>query len=175
MERRFLLVIVAMSLVGCATANIPNSLSRLESGQGILVTNIVTNAGGFRLILFKSTAFLPSARLAITQEGRSFRVLALPAGDYEWRRMTSADGRGEFYQRYNFKIEAGVINYVGDMYFEFESYGGFKVGVEDHSSEAWELFRESYPELSASYRFRTDLPKPLPPGPPEPFRNPCGY
>lgn len=171
MMRCFLLTIVALELSGCATPNISKDTLKLESAEGILVTNIVTNAGGYKLVISKSNS--PHFTILNISSGENFRVIALSAGNYTWARLTSGVRRSEFLDRYNFKVVAGMINYIGDMHIEFEpDVTRFRIAFEGHDREVWQRFEESYPGLSASYRFTSSLPQPAPPESSHPYS--CG-
>jgi len=158
MKRLFLWAIVAMNLPGCTTLNIPRETSKLESQEGVLVTNIVTNAGGYKLAIRENHSLVSSAILKISS-GENFRVIVLPAGDYTWRGIYAGPRYKEFDGKYAFKIVAGAINYIGDMYIYFKSNSiEFKISFEEHSLEAWQRFKESYPALAASCTFTSNLP-----------------
>jgi hypothetical protein len=157
-KRLLLLAILAMNLPSCATSNLPKDTSRLESNEGVLVTNIVTNAGGYKLAIRENHSFVSSAVLNISSGG-NFLVITLPAGDYSWRGLYSGSRYREFNGRYSFKIVAGAINYIGDMYIDFgPNLSQFQISIEDHRLEALQRFKESYPALAASSTFTIDFP-----------------
>lgn len=159
MRRLLLLAFVAMNLPSCVISNLPKDTTRLRSHEGILVTNIITNAVGYKLAILEKHSFVSSAVLEITSD-QNFRVITLPAGDYIWRGIYAGNRYHEFGGEYSFKIVAGAINYIGDMYIEFApGFNRFHLELADHNLEARKRFKEVYPALSASYTFRNDLLK----------------
>jgi hypothetical protein len=119
----------------------------------------VTNAGGYKLAILESHSLVSSAVLNISS-GENFRVITLPAGDYTWRGIYAGNRYREFNGRYAFKIVAGAINYIGDMYIDFDqNMSKFRLSFEDHGPEAWQRFKESYPALATSCTFTSDLSK----------------
>jgi hypothetical protein len=157
-QRLCLLAMVAIHLPGCATSNLPRDTARLESQDGVLVTNIVTNAGGYKLAIRENHSLISSAVLGISP-GANFRVIVLRAGDYSWRGLYAGNSYREFNGKYAFKIVAGAINYIGDMYIDFApNLRQFQISFEDHRLEALQHFKESYPALAASCPFIVELP-----------------
>lgn len=153
-----LLAMVAIHLPGCATSNLSRDTARLESQDGVLVTNIITNAGGYKLAIRENHSLVSSAVLEISS-GANFRVIVLPAGNYSWRGIYAGTDYREFNGKYSFKIVAGAVNYIGDMYIDFaSSLRQFEISFEDHRLEALQHFKESYPALAASCPFTVEFP-----------------
>ncbi len=116
-------------------------LPSLAPGQGYLVVLVDTDSPVLSLQLNRRGSLLGDEKIDRLDRGRSLRVLALDAGDYQWTRIeaertvaagqviaTDPRGRPLGSERYDvadldtaapFRIEAGRLNYPGDLHLRF--------------------------------------------------------
>jgi hypothetical protein len=157
---RSLLLVVAVSVMAlaCASANVRDTPS-LAGGQGIVVTNIVSNSGDYTVsIIDKTNLVVPSATLKVLP-GENFRVIALPAGNYSWRGIYLNEGNFvEFREWLDFTVNAGEINYVGDLIIDIDrARKTGRLSVRDDGAGAEQRMRHEYPKLYGTYRFTKNI------------------
>lgn len=155
MKRPLLLILSMLGLIDCAAGNIKNvkDTAKLESTEGILVTNVVSNARMKVTIdrIDREHSTLSSVAMQI-KSGENFRVIAIPAGDYFWSGIYVSNRYRNFDGYFRFKIIPGKINYIGDAYININwDRRRFHLVFVDHNLEARQQLKESYPNVSRSY------------------------
>jgi len=97
----------------------PGASIDLQQGSGLLVVEVEA-LGPISAVRIEPIGSMFGGRtLNHLQSGANVRVIELPAGEYRWARVDFADQA--FRQavhdeaRFRFKVEAGVINYAGDL------------------------------------------------------------
>lgn len=121
---RLSLVVFALLLI-CASPGVPAASYRpgatidLQQGSGLLVVEVEA-LGPISAVRIEPIGGMFGGRtLNRLQSGTNIRVIELPAGEYRWARVDFADQA--FRQavhdeaRFRFRVEAGVINYPGDL------------------------------------------------------------
>ena len=97
----------------------PGASIDLQQGSGLLVVEVEA-LGPISAVRIEPIGGMFGGRtLNRLQSGTNIRVIELPAGEYRWARVDFADQafrqavRDE--ARFRFRVEAGVINYPGDL------------------------------------------------------------
>ncbi len=86
--------------------------------------------------------------------GRNHRLLKLEAGNYSWSRVVLYNDR--YYDlndnKFDFKVDAGKINYGGDFGIVNLGNGVASFGYHNRSSFAYKQLKTDYPELLDSHK-----------------------
>jgi len=143
--KKIILVVLFFSLYGCFTTVVMQDSTAISPGKGILVTNIKTNSF-FKLSTVQQSGMISESIFEI-KPGETLQVTEVPAGDYYWRGVYIGTSAAEFGEKYPFKIEAGSINYIGDIKILVE---GDKVYLKpvDNSKDTMAIFAKRFPNLS---------------------------
>lgn len=118
-------------------------LPTLAPGQGFLVVQVDTDTPVLSLHLNRRGSLLGGEKIDGLDRGRSLRLLAVDAGDYQWTRieaertlpmgrLVNADQLGRLLgsDRFDvadlatsapFRVEAGRLNYPGDLHLRFRA------------------------------------------------------
>ena len=149
-------------IVDCATSKLKNT-TKLDNDKGILVTTIHSNISGYKLtIRNKKSAIFLSANLKIDSK-ENFKVISLSNGAYYWcsmlfwKSIISKPIVLELGEEMDFNIEAGKINYVGDLNILVNQDGSdvnlLDIEIMDSTEVVLKKLHNEYPTLMKSYPF----------------------
>ena len=145
----------------------PGAMPTLEPGEGLLVVGIDSNMPLVRVKVRKDNAVFGGGDMKDLPEGRSLRLYALPAGRYEWAqlrplRYLNYDLRNE--PEFEFVIEAGRINYAGDLQFRAKTVNDSTFHVANRSLGVIDWLKKEHPQVYASYdlAYTGHYPDPFP-------------
>lgn len=145
----------------------PGTVPTLEAGEGLLVVGIDSNMPLVRVKVRKDNAVFGGGDMKDLPEGRSLRLYALPAGRYEWSqlrplRYLTYDLRNE--PEFEFVIEAGRINYAGDLQFRAKTVNDSTFHVANRSLGVIDWLKQEHPQVYASYdlAYTGHYPDPFP-------------
>jgi len=151
-----LLLCIVLSGCAVATKNISDG-QPLSPDQGIIVTKIHSNWESYNFFrarlgfYFRKVGSDLSTDVLILTQADDLKVISLPKGEYRWSHI----GIGNRYLMLDglkgFKVEAGKITYIGDIYSELDLdvyWVNTKVQSEFESIKS-DLERQ-YPELFRS-------------------------
>ena len=177
MSRRNLwLLLLVMSISACATHQNMRDTAQLAQGTGVMVATVLVRSVNnvpypHVAISFADVHSVVNTKVVALDAKDNTVVLNVPAGNYSWTNITLMDLTGSFSYRMPFTIEAGKINYVGDIlilldsYHEKEVHGrrmpSYTVFVKDLSSYTLPNAASAYPELWHAYPVVTHLTKDL--------------
>jgi pimeloyl-ACP methyl ester carboxylesterase len=151
-----LVTAAALAAFGCASSGLiatswpidPGDAVNLEANQGLLVVHVRSN---LPVQTIDVGGVLAAEDLL---EGTSVRLIGITAGTYRWATIQLQGDRFRFpdHERLRFRVEPGLINYVGMI--DVERSGPLSLGLHalDRSAMALEQLRERYPDLTARYR-----------------------
>jgi dipeptidyl aminopeptidase/acylaminoacyl peptidase len=154
------------------------ALPPLNEGEGYLLTVVDTDTFLLRLHLDRLGHMLGTQRLENIEPGRQLQVLAVPAGEYRWTRAETAMtfGIGQLHdpvatarlfgkQRFDIKnldasirftIEAGKLNYPGDLHFRKSVHGrALSMAMPNRGERALEMlaWRHGEPPRGLAVRY----------------------
>jgi hypothetical protein len=161
------LVLSVLLLSGCAmlATTTPNMTDtpQLSSGEGVMVAHIIQPAlDGPRelkdMVSFKDLGSVGIMNSALTLGNDNYVVIPLPAGSYQWEGLTNSPPFKMSYAHFgpmSFKIEAGKINYVGDIVIlitrERDSSFVAFMHVSDMHADTLSILSGDYPKLWAAH------------------------
>ncbi len=132
----------------------PGKIPELEAGEGLLVVGVDSNMPLSRVRVRKDKAAFGAGDMRDLPEGRSLRLYALPAGRYEWAQLKpfsffsyelGADPEFEFV------VEAGKINYAGDLQFRARTFGSSTFHVANRALGVIDWLKQEHPTVYANY------------------------
>ncbi|WP_158543263.1 hypothetical protein [Dyella psychrodurans] len=157
-------MLLIMLIAGCSTNSILKDTAMLPPGTGIMVAHvsIFSETSSFKYdALSIKVDKLDGSSIPTTLYPRkrsNLIVIALPAGEYNWATIDLGlyAGSATSY-RMPFTIEAGKINYVGDLLLTFtrvnrpDGLPTYKLRIEDQSKVWLPTVASDYPQLSRVY------------------------
>lgn len=166
-----MLVLLAVSICAPVQARLhlvkPGALPELEAGEGLLVVGVDTDMPLYRVKVRKDGAYFGGGDLRNLPKGRSLRLYALPAGRYEWAQLNP---HALLYYNlrddaeYEFVVEAGKVNYAGDLQFRgmVSAQGGLHVANRSLGVIDW--LKQEHPGVYAAHRlaYTGHYPDPFP-------------
>lgn len=145
----------------------PGALPALADDEGLLVLAVDSRQPLYGLRFGRHGRMLGSAFIRRLPEGRSHRLFKAKAGDYQWMEVQPFGGwrfglRDD--DEFRFKVEAGVLNYPGDLSFEASSLWRAQLRRANRGVAAIDWLRLSHPQLLErhGFRFVGDSPDPFP-------------
>lgn len=144
----------------------------LRPGEGLLALSIDTDLD-IAAVRLKSIdrPLLGGATIERPRAGRTLRMYRLPAGDYQWSRVTlvdrwrwrsdiALDGDEEF----RFSVEAGRVNYPGDLVLRSSLDDRWLVHVSNRSLPVIDWLRRHHPSTweALPFAFAGRFPDPFP-------------
>ena len=145
----------------------PGQVPDLEADEGLLVVGVDSNMPISRVRMRKDGALFGNGDMKDLPEGRSLRLYALPAGRYEWAQLKpfsnfSYDLRDE--PEFEFMVEAGKINYAGDLQFRAKTVNDSSFHVSNRSLGVIDWLKKEHPRLYADYAlaYTGHYPDPFP-------------
>lgn len=118
--RHLWLLPLVMLLGACATHENMRDTAQLPPGTGVMVAKVLVRSvknipyPPVSISIGKLDGLFDSKIVALDQRDNTV-VLQLPAGDYSWTNVSMLDLSGDTRHHMPFTIEAGKINYVGDL------------------------------------------------------------
>jgi hypothetical protein len=173
LRRLWLLPLVAL-LGACATHENIRDTTQLPPGTGIMVAHVLVrsvNNMGYPPITLSlgrmDNSLAANAKSIALASSDNMIVLDLPAGDYSWTDVQIMDLEGYTRRRMPFTIEAGKINYVGDILLVLDGvhvtmvHGrkipGYAIHVKDDHTYTLPNAASMYPQLWSSFPVVTHL------------------
>jgi hypothetical protein len=174
MKRRFLgkaiTLMVLLLLLGCGPTpirNIPSDpniedTQNIQDGRGVIVTRIILNERNIGatqpqvVLLAKTESFPGRSPRGFTIKavpGESIHTLTLPAGTYSWLQIWIQGPSHLFRGGLPFKVEAGKVNYIGDVIITIDGNDPWHYGMRlssDPSTIKSDMLL-NYPKLMARY------------------------
>ena len=164
-------------LSACASDKNMSDSAQLPPDTGILVANVlVRSVGGVpyppvTMNFDKIHGLSPSKTVPLPLRDNLI-VMQVPAGDYSWTSVKIGDLGGSTSYGMPFTIEAGKINYVGDVMLVLDSYhkkvsqGGqaeptYQIYVRDLSAHTLPFVASTYPQMWHAYPAVTHLTQDL--------------
>jgi hypothetical protein len=156
------LLFALLSAAGCAGTRliVSDGLVALKPDQGILVVHVDSDYPIRKLnfnFRFKAAADLSA--------GEYVALLVVPAGNYHWTTIDVSSGFFDHYFKFrmrrdrdwSFKVEAGRINYPGQIIVKGSNKTSFGIRVprawtKNRPALALEQIRENYPTLITQYQ-----------------------
>ena len=137
----------------------PTDAIELAPSEGLLAVDIESLGGVTSAKMDRVGAIFGGTTLTNLQAGSNIRLIALPAGEYVWSRMTFS-GTG-FYltvhdaPQFHFKVETGLINYGGDFSVVPSGAGlRYNVTTNDHAARMLVHLDRKFPGVLGKYPFR---------------------
>ena len=145
----------------------PGQVPELEAGEGLLVVGVDTNMPISRVRVRKDDAVFGAGDMKDLPEGRSLRLYALPAGRYEWAQLKpfsflTYDLRDE--PEFEFVVEAGKINYAGDLQFRANTFTDSSFHVSNRGLGVIDWLQKEHASLYRDYKlsYTGHYPDPFP-------------
>jgi len=145
----------------------PGQVPELEADEGLLVVGVDANMPISRVKVRKDDAVFGGGDMKDLPEGRSLRLYALPAGRYEWAQLKpfsdfTYDLRDE--PEFEFVVEAGKINYAGDLQFRARTVEDSAFHVSNRGLGVSDWLKKEHPRLYADYAlaYTGHYPDPFP-------------
>lgn len=121
MSLRHLWLLPLVLLLGaCATHENMRDTAQLPPGTGVMVAKVLVRSvknipyPPVSISIGAAGSMFDSKIIALDQRDNTV-VLQLPAGEYSWTNVSMLDLSGDTRHNMPFTIEAGKINYVGDL------------------------------------------------------------
>lgn len=120
----------------------PGATVELREGHGLVAIAVTTEVPVSSLKIDRKDSAFGGQRLLRLGDGRSLRLLDLPAGEYRFSRIEiGLNNRPMWYLnlrnngRLDFKVEPGVVNYAGDLDLIPGGYGIFHTVQRDRLAQ----------------------------------------
>lgn len=143
----------------------PGAAITLEADEGLLVFVIDSDSNVQSVRLDRIGSLFTSPKMKELAAGRYLRLLKLPAGEYRVQQLT-----GYFLELFpivfevgdipnaRFRVEAGKINYAGDLISRGELARAFRIA--NRSLSAWVTLEQEYPGLTGQFPWRHAMAEP---------------
>ena len=146
--KKIILLIVLVMLSGCASVKNIRDTARLEPKSGIMLVNFESNHYGYKATIINKKNITWASAVFDIKRDDNLRVITLPAGDYTWRGIYVGTGASEFRDDYDFTIQEGYVNYVGDVLIIIDGRSNrYKISFSDNEKTI-SRFKEEYPKLA---------------------------
>lgn len=154
-------LVVGWMVVAGAEAKVrevpPGQVPELGPGDGLVVIVIDTDSRLSDIRFRKEGRVIHSAAIEEAPAGGTPKLYVLPAGEYEWDRLTSRYGlRYVFLDKpgNRFKVEAGTLNYPGDLIVRGILSDAPSLLFSNRSVQAMDWLDSNYPGLGERLPFR---------------------
>ena len=146
----------------------PGEEVKVKDGNGLLAVDINTANAYVNVVKIERVGSLfGGTSLTGLGLGDNVRLVELPAGTYRWSRV---DMNGAYLhirddERFQFKVEPGVINYPGDLDIEYTGSGNrYYTTVSDRAGRAMSNLDTMYPGVRHKFplRYQGALPDGFP-------------
>lgn len=135
----------------------PGEIPRLDADEGLVVVVVDSNSSLREVRFRKDGKLFDAATVKNIGDVATPRLFVLPAGEYEWSRVTAWSGHWYDFKdtpETRFKVRAGVLNYPGDMLMR----GAYTTSAEflftNRGLQVMDWLEDNHPVLFEKYRFR---------------------
>jgi hypothetical protein len=127
-------------------------IERLGPNEGLVVILFYASGYAENVLINRLGAIGGSIGFGPVNDGMYFRVVKANAGNYRWRSIWNHTWLGRVtahlkHSNYDFRVEAGKLNYTGAFTYKSELYSRFSTNVIDRTSVVLSLLESRYPEL----------------------------
>lgn len=162
--RKWAAALAALLLLSACATKVENikqdiQTNQLELGQGYLMMTIETNADLHRIVIGGEKTIEVSQE--DVRKGSNHILVALPAGDYYFERVTTNTLAGKVYydfddedeeQDWRFSVAPNGISYVGSFRVRNSNWGFYSsFTLINQSSQALEYLEENFPALLSNH------------------------
>lgn len=147
-------------LAGAAEARVkrvePGEVPKLDADEGLLVIVVDTNSYLADVRFRKDGKLFNAATLKNVAPGATPVLYVVPAGIYEWSRVSA---HYRFWYEFKdtpdtkFKVEAGALNYPGDMLMRGKYTNASTFLFTNRSLQVMDWLEDEHPQLLARYGF----------------------
>lgn len=156
--------------VGAVSKVDPGEVPRLEPDEGFLVVNVDTTSRISSVRIQKLGSVLAAAVLPHIDIGRTQQVFVVEAGEYAWDELdlTTNVMRARYLlgkdAEYHFRVEAGQINYPGDLIVRPRTLEQTSFHLSNRALPVIDWLESQHPSLYRDYPFRYSgrYPDPFP-------------
>lgn len=137
---------------------------KLDPDEGLLLV-AVENGIGAESVRVSGEGLFNTDVAGRLDSGRNVRLMRFPAGKYRWAKVSLGTGAHFNLDRtaaYEFTVEAGVINYPGELVMQPVSWRSATFGRYNKASLAMMLLDKAHPGVRTRYRWRNDVASPDP-------------
>ena len=154
--KKLLIIVCSIFLFSCTTAKFVRADTVLEKNTGYLVCSIHLIEPGWGISIYnkdeKSVKLIP-----YIEHPWDVSLITLEEGDYTFGRIVTFPTVVDLEKKY-FHIEAGKINYIGDLYLEWgKSFSNRKMYYIDKEESVLERLRYKYPYISGKYELNKEV------------------
>jgi dienelactone hydrolase len=134
----------------------PGEMPKLDADEGLLVIVIDTNSYLADVRLRKDGKLFNAATIKDVVPGATPVLYVVPAGTYEWSRVSA---HYRFWYEFKdspdtkFKVEAGALNYPGDMLMRGKYTNASTFLFTNRSLQIMDWLEDEHPQLMARYGF----------------------
>lgn len=137
----------------CATTNIEPGDTSLYSKNGIVITRLISNVNNIALRVYHNGDSFPSADYQMIRAPKLL-IFKMRSGKAHFGSISSGYGVYGFLNNAEFVVEAGKINYIGDLSVEWDTDRmKIKYGLYNDESVTIGEARKTYPELFEKYPY----------------------
>lgn len=160
------IVLLLLFFMGCAAFSAdaqarvkfikPGEPPKLDADEGLVAIVVDTNSSLREVRFRKDGRLFDAATIKAVDEGATPRLYVLPAGTYEWSRVTTYFGQWYDFKdipETKFKVEAGVLNYPGDMLMRGTYTNASTFHFTNRSLQLMDWLEDAHPQVLAKYRF----------------------
>jgi len=148
----------------------PGEVPVLAPGEGLVLMAVDSSEELPRVALNKDGQVFGAGVMTQIKPGLSYRLYVAPVGDYAWKKVTTLSNAWyscsynlEDSDEYRFHVEAGRINYPGDLLVRPSSPWRAEIGMLNRSLAAMDWLQAQHPRLqSAPLAYVGHYPDPFP-------------
>ncbi len=134
----------------------PGEVPKLDADEGLVAIVIDTNSSLREVRFRKDGKLFDAATIRNVNPGATPMLYVLPAGTYEWSRATTSFGQWYDFNdvpETKFKVEAGVLNYPGDMLMRGTYTNASTFLFTNRSLQILDWLEGVHPQVVTKYRF----------------------
>lgn len=134
----------------------PGEVPKLDADEGLVAIVIDTNSSLREVRFHKDGKLFDAATIRNVNPGATPMLYVLPAGTYEWSRATTNFGQWYDFNdvpETKFKVEAGVLNYPGDMLMRGTYTNASTFLFTNRSLQVLDWLEGVHPQVVTKYRF----------------------
>ncbi len=155
----FLAFILLLS--ACTTGNHVNSNTQLKENHGILICSIHTVEPGWGINILKKGDSIASGVINNLDSTWNIVLMSLEEGEYTYQYLFYPPVFEQLESAY-FSIEAGTVNYIGDLYINTSKYPYSEPNISfyylENEEEVLKRMATDYPDLINRYQYRYSKP-----------------
>lgn len=152
-----LMVLVASTVAQAGLKRIdPGESFELKAGQALVLVVIESDTKLRSVRLSKDGRFLGSKLMNQLPIGRSYALYRADAGSYQWseiRPFSNWRFRLSDNPEFRFEVNAGQINYPGDLLYQATSLWGAQMRTANRGLQAMDWLQKEFPELHEAHEF----------------------